>query len=710
MKLFIVESPSKCGKLRKILGSDFKLMASVGHIRQIPKKGMNIDIKGGFVPTYEVTPDRKKVIKEIKDAAADADKIYLASDPDREGEAIAWSIYDELNASCKKKCVRVAFNEISKSAVDKAMSKERAIDMDMVAAQQARQVLDRLIGYKISPVLWNSVGPGTSAGRVQSIALKIVCLKEKEIKAFKPEDFWYIEALMGCKKGEFWAKVITKDKDNRYLDEKIATDDFDKLKVAKFKIEKIEKGERKVSANPPFDTASLASTCGSLFGWSVKKTATLSQGLYETGKVTYIRTDSYNISEEALTEVRGMIKKAFSKEYHTDKPLVYHKKSKAVAQEAHECIRPTHVEEDGDDIDDGDAKKLYTLIRKRFIACQMSQMVVDTVTYNIKASSKHDLIAKGQNIKFDGWYKVYDYNTAKEEILPIAEEKEELALKDIKKTKHTTSAPPRYNEASLVKKLEGEGVGRPSTYAMIMESIQKRGYVQKSGKKGALEATELGMKVFDYLDPNFKDFFMDIAFTASVEEDLDKIEHGEKKFLDTVQNVYDVIQSEIKKAGGVEGSSSGKKFGFGIATGASCEVCKKGNIVKKKGKFGDFFSCDTYPACKSIYVKDKEGKFILKEKKDSVPAEDTGAICPKCKKGKIVKRKGSYGDFYGCGNYPACKTIFDKDGDKFSIKEKFSKDSGSSGGKFTKWGKKSEKSEKVEEDSEPTDDGDDDIV
>ena len=704
MKLFIVESPSKCGKLRKILGSDFKLMASVGHIRQIPKKGMNIDIKGGFIPTYEVTADRKKVVKEIKEAAAEADKIYLASDPDREGEAIAWSIYDELNAACRKKCVRVEFNEISKSAVDKAMSKERAVDMDKVQAQKARQVLDRLIGYKISPILWNEIGAGTSAGRVQSIALKIDCLREKEIKEFKPEDFWYIEALLKCKKGDFWAKVVTKDKDNRYFEEKIAADDFEKIKEAKFKIDKIEKGERKISANPPFDTASLASTCGSLFGWSVKKTATLSQGLYETGKVTYIRTDSYNISEDALVEVRGMIKKSFSKEYITDKPCVYHKKAKAVAQEAHECIRPVHVEEDGSDIDDDDAKKLYTLIRKRFIACQMAPMVVDTVTYMIKASSKQDLIAKGQNIKFDGWYKVYDYNTAKEEILPIAEDNEALDLKDIKKTKHSTSAPPRYNEASLVKKLEGEGVGRPSTYATIMESLFKRAYVQKVGKKNALEATELGLKVFDYLDPNFKDFFMDISFTASVEEDLDKIEHGEKGYLETVQNVYNVIEEGIKKTGS---SGSAKKFGFGISTGATCE-CGKGNIVKKKGKFGDFFSCDLYPTCKNIYTKDGEGKFKLKEKKDSAPAEDTGEKCPKCKKGKIVKRKGSYGDFYACNQFPTCKTIFDKNGDdKFTIKEKWSKDSkDSKDSTYKKYPKKAEK----EEDGEPSGDSEDDIV
>lgn len=675
MKLLIVESPNKCGKLSKFLGSEFRVAASVGHIRSIPKKGMNIDIKAGFVPVFEITDDKKKVVKELKSLADEATKIYLATDPDREGEAIAWHIYDILSEKNKKKCVRASFHEISSTAVKKAIETARDIDMNLVNAQKARQVLDRLIGYKISPILWYTVGQGTSAGRVQSIALKLVCQREKEINDFKPQDFWYIDALMQCKNGEFWARVMTKDKDNRYFEDKISQDDFEKLKTAKFNLGKIEKKERIVDPYPPFDTSSLQTSCSSIFGWSVKKTATLSQGLYEQGRVTYIRSDSYSIAEEALEEVRGFIKKNTSPEYLPSKPNVYHKKSKAAAQEAHECIRPIHCEDKGDDIEEADAQKLYKLIRSRFIACQMTPMVVDTVVYTVKSSTKHDLIAKGQSIKFDGWYKVYKYTAAKEEVLPEAQEKEELTLKDIKKIKNSTQPPPRYNEGSLVKKMEGEGVGRPSTYASIMESIQKRGYVEKvKGKKGALGSTPLGMRVFDYLDPHFKSFFMDVSFTASVEDDLDKITRGEKDYLGVVGTVYNLMQEEIKKAKNDPNSPEKQD----LSTGEKCTVCNNGSIVKKHGKFGDFFSCDKYPECKSIFVKDEEGKFSIKEKKVSTAIE-TGKNCPKCKKGKIVIRKGAYGDFYTCNNYPACKTVFEKDGNGFSVKpfkKKFTSSSG----------------------------------
>lgn len=674
--LFIVESPNKCGKIRSILGSDYDITASVGHILEIPKKGMNIDIKGGFIPTYEIKDDKKDVVKKIKEMAKQADKIYLASDADREGEAISHSVYGILDEKSKKKCTRITFDEITKSAITKALGNTRDIDMDLVDAQKARQVLDRLIGYKISPLLWQTVTSGTSAGRVQSIALKFICVREKEIAAFKPQDFWYIDALMGCKNGEFWAKVVTKDKDNRYLDEKIATEDLEKLQKAKFVLDKIERSEREIKPQPPFDTASLASSCGTVFGWSVKKTASLAQGLYETGKISYLRTDSFSISEEAMKEVRDYIPTISSAQYLSDKPNIYHKKAKAASQEAHECIRPTHVADDGNDIEDTDAKKLYSLIRARFIACQMKPMIVDAVAYLIKASSKHDLIAKGQTIKFDGWYKIYKYSQAKEEILPSAKEKEDLDLKDIKKTKHSTQPPSRYNEASLVKKMESEGVGRPSTYASIMESIKKRGYVEAmEGKKGALQATELGMRVFDYLEPNFKDFFMDVAFTASVEEDLDKIAGGNKTYLETVQSVYDVIQEGIKKADGAE-----KKD---ITTGEKCTVCGKGLIVKRHGKFGDFYGCDKYDkkdkdGCKAIYVKTEEGKFVIKENK--AQGEDQGKKCPVCKKGNIIMKKGKFGEFFSCSEYPTCSTIFVKDSEgNFSVKEK--KESGKDSGK-----------------------------
>jgi len=670
--LFIVESPNKCPKLRSFLGSDYNVMASVGHIKQIPPKGMNIDIKNNFEPLYEVSKDKIDIVKKIKNASKECEKIYLATDLDREGEAIAYSVFTELDSKSQKKCTRVTFNEISKSAVEKSLKDAREINMNWVNAQKARQVLDRLIGYKISPMLWYTVSSGTSAGRVQSIALKLVCEREKEIMAFKPQDFWYIDALLQCEKGEFWARVVTKDKDNRYLDEKISVDDFEKLKKANYKLDSVEKKEKQIDPYPPFDTSSLGTACSSIFGWPIKKTASISQTLYEKGLITYIRTDSFNISQEAMDEVRNFIKKSIPKEYLSEKPNIYAKKSsaKVASQEAHECIRPTHCDDKGDSLDIGDEQKLYKLIRSRFVACQMSKMVVDTIAYKVKSNTKHNLIAKGQTIKFDGWYKVYKYIAAKEEILPEAKEGEDLRLKDINKTKHSTQPPPRYNEGSLVKKMEGEGVGRPSTYASIMESIKKRGYVETpKGKKGALAATPLGIKVFDYLQPNFKDFFMDIGFTASIEEDLDKIKDGEKDFLGVVTNVYNIMQEEIKKA---KGATSPEKMD--ISTGEKCVVCEKGYVIKKHGKFGDFYSCDQYPKCSTVYIKDPEtdGKYKVKEKKEST-AEKTNFKCVVCKKGTIVKRKGEYGDWFACNNYPSCKTIYVEEDSKFVIKKKFKK-------------------------------------
>lgn len=695
MKLFIVESPNKCGKIRKFLGDEYKVAASVGHIRAIPKKGMNIDIKNGFTPTFEVSADKKQVVKDLKSMADEADEIILATDPDREGEAISWHIYDLLSDKAKKKCKRVTFDEITASAVKRAIDNKREIDMDLVNAQKARQVLDRLIGYKISPILWFKVGSGTSAGRVQSIALKFIATREKEIQAFKPQDYWFIEALMECGNGKFWGKVVTKDKDNKYSDEKVADTDLEKLKKATYKIESIDRAERSVKPNPPFDTASLQTSCSSMFGWSTKKTATLAQSLYEQGKITYIRTDSFNISQEALEDVRKLIKTSYSEKYLPSSPQAYSKKSKSAAQEAHECIRPTHNDEEGSDISESDERKLYCLIRDRFIACQMAPMVVDTVAYNTKSSTGHMLISKGQTIKFDGWSKAYKYSSTKEENLPAVKEGENLKLEEIKKTKHTTQPPSRYNEGSLIKKMEAEGVGRPSTYASIMEAIQKKGYAEKvKGSKGALQPTDLGMRIFDFLEPKFnKDFFMDVTFTATMEDDLDEIANGKKTFIDVVQKIYDVMVEEIKKAE-VETGDKPKNY---KATDQECLTCKKGLIVERGGKFGKFYSCDQYPKCKSIFVIGEDGKFKVKEQKKS-NAEETGEKCLICKKGDILKRKSQYGEFYACSRYPACKAIFVKGEDGKFAKKAYT-------GKSYK-----KKADKEEEEVGGGDGGGDDII
>ena len=671
MKLLIVESPNKCAKLRSFLGSDWKVAASVGHVREIPKKGINIDIKNGFVPTFQVSADKKGVVKDLKEMADSADQIILATDPDNEGEAISWHIYDIFSDKNKKKCKRAAFNELTKKAVLDAIEHPRDIDMQLVDAAKARQVLDRLIGYKVSPVLWYSAHiAGSSAGRVQSIALKIVCERQKEIDAFKPEDYWFVEALLKCKKGDFWAKVVTKEKDNRYIDEKIAQSDLDKLQKASYAIDKIERAEKKNNAPSPFDTNALQVTCSSIFGWSLSKSQTLAQKLYEQGKVTYIRTDSFNIADEALKEVRDFIKDNHSEAYLPKSANVYTKKSSASAQEAHECIRPTHVSDLGDDLADEGEKKMYKLIRDRFIACQMTPQVVDTVVYDVKANSGHHLVARGQTVKFDGWSKVYKYSKTKEEVLPVAEEKESLDLKEAKKTKHTTQPPARYNEGSLAKAMEKEGVGRPSTRAQIITSIQKKGYVDKDKKSKGLVASYTGMRIYDYLQPNFKDFFMDIKYTAGLEDELDEIKTGKKQYIGVVGSVYENLQKHIKA---VEGSAAMEKKDQ-KTTGKKCPVCKEGEIAERDGKYGKFFSCNKYPDCKSIFVKDEEGNFKVKEKK---VVKSTGRKCPECEKagrdGELLERmnKSSGDKFYGCSKYPACKYSEQLDGStkKFSSKK-----------------------------------------
>ena len=652
--LFIVESPNKIKTLKKFLGSDFVVKASVGHVREIPPKGLNIKVKEGFEPIFKISSGKVDVVSEIKREAKKASEIILATDDDMEGEAISWHIYDLLDNECKKKCKRVTFNAITKKDVTDALKNKKEIDMDKVNAQKARQVLDRLIGYRISPLLCKAVASKTSAGRVQSIALKILSEREIDIKNFKPEDFWYIDALLKGEGGKFWARVQTKDKDNRYLDESISRGDVEKLKKSNFELSKVTKQEKKSNAYPPFDTSSLQTSCSSLFGWGAKKTASYAQNLYSKGFTTYVRTDSFSISGEALTSVREYIKGNYDKSYLSKTANIYSKGKKS-AQEAHECIRPTNVEDEGHSIDNSDEKKLYELIRKRFIACQMAPCVMNTVVYEVDSSSRHKLVAKGQSIKFEGWRGVYDYSKTKEEILPDMKEKTSLNLKDINKSKHSTQPPPRYNEGSLIKKMEKEGVGRPSTYPSIMESIQKRGYVVTTkGKKGQLEVTDLGLNVEKFLNANFsKDFFMDIQFTSGLEDELDLISSGENTFLETVQKTYDLMMGKIKDISNREG------FGT-IATDEPCQKCKKGSIVERHGKFGKFYSCDQYPSCKTIYVLEDD-KFKIK--KPSL-AKNTGVTCTECKKGKLVERKNRKDGtkFYGCTNYPSCKnTLTEKD-------------------------------------------------
>jgi len=649
-KMFIVESPNKIQKLRKILGPDYVLAASVGHIRSIPQRGLNVDVNGDFEPKFEISKGKKDVVSNIKKIAAQCEEIILATDLDREGEAISQHIHDILPKKDQEKCCRVTFTEITKKAVMDALSKKREINKGLVDAQKARQVLDRLIGYTISPLLWQKVASKTSAGRVQSIALKIVAEREKEISAFKPTDFWYIDADLESKSENsksFLARVVTKDRDNRYLDEKLTDAAHNSLKSSSFKVKSVEKKQKSVKPFPPFDTSSLQTTASSIMNWPVKKTSQVAQRIFESGNCTYIRTDSFSSAPEALESVRGIIKEDMGGDYLPGKPNFYSKKAKSASQEAHECIRPTDCSYLGEGLGP-DEKRLYELIRDRFIASQMKPMVVNTVTYIVESSSGHDLIAKGKSIKFDGWSKVWTHTSTKDKILPNVKEGDPLTLNGLEKTKGSTKPPPRYNEGSLVKKMEEEGVGRPSTYPTIIENIQNRGYVKKLDKKGTMGATELGLKVSDYLIEKFNDFIMDVKYTASLEDDLDILEDGKKTYLEVVGGTYKMMMEKVNEAKGLNVEITGS---------TKCTVCGEGTIIEKMGRFGQFFSCDKYPDCKSIFYLSDEGKFYQKEKKEI----DKGRECPECKKKKkkgfLIKRKNRKKDsyFYGCSNFPKCK-------------------------------------------------------
>ena len=645
MKLLVVESPNKCGKIKSFLGSGYTVEASVGHIRSLPPTKLSVDEKT-FEPTFETDKKKSAVVKKIKDLAAEADTIYLATDPDREGEAISWHVLQILPARDRKKCTRITFTEITKKAVTDALANPREIDQNLVDAQMARQVLDRLIGYKVSPLVWRCVQRGTSAGRVQSTALRMIVERQIEVDAFKPEDYWFLDAkLAGKAKTAFTARVVTKEKDNRYKSQKVAEADLEALKKASYTLDKIERKEKATSPYPPFDTSSLQQACSSLFGWSATKTMTLAQDLYTGGHITYLRTDSYNMAKEAVDEVRAHIEESY-KGALPDKPRFYAKKSSAAAQEAHECIRPTHVAITCPDGVVEDFLRLYELIRARFIACQMVDMIVDTVAYHIKADSGHDLIARGQSIKFEGWHQVYPYASVSDVFLPAATDGEALNLLTMECSKHSTQPPPKYNDGSLVKKMEEDGIGRPATRASIIKALQDKGYTDKDGK--AFTPTDLGKRICGFLKPAFITNFMDYKYTAGLEEDLDAIANGEKTYLNVVKPVYETLKTMISTAKETTPKREPLKMG------AKCPICNTGEVVERMSKFGKFFSCSDWPKCKAILMKNDDGTYA--KKVSAAQANLTEEKCPDC--GKFLslrtnRKKGT--QFFGCSAYPKCK-------------------------------------------------------
>jgi DNA topoisomerase-1 len=644
--LVIVESPAKANTIGKFLGKDYKIIASVGHVRDLPKSQIGVDVDNNFQPKYITIRGKGDVISKLKKEAKAAGKVYLATDPDREGEAISWHLANLLNIDEKDKC-RITFNEITKNAVKNAVKAPRKIDMDLVNAQQARRILDRIVGYKISPLLWKKVRKGLSAGRVQSVAARLVCDREEEIDNFEQEEYWTVNARLSRKKAgpAFDAKFYgTADEKIELKNETQVKDILKQLEGKKFIVQKVKNSEKKKSPAPPFTTSTMQQEAARKLGFQTKKTMIVSQQLYEgievkghgaVGLVTYIRTDSMRISTEAQEDAKNYISEKYGQKYLPEEFRVY--KNKSASQDAHEAIRPTYVTMDPDSVKDSltnDQFKLYRLIWSRFIASQMASALYDTISADIMAG-KLLFKANGSKIKFQGFIAVYtegrDEETDDSEVsIPELNEKDQLDLKKIEDKQHFTQPPLRYTEATLVKVLEEKGIGRPSTYAPIITTILARGYVDR--EKKFLFPTELGKIVNDLMKNNFQDI-VDVQFTAQMEKKLDDVGEGTKKWVDLMKDFYgpfkDTLEEAESKIGHIEIRDE--------ETDIKCEKCGR-NMVIKSGRFGKFLACPGFPECRNA-------RPIL---------DEAGVNCPKCG-GKVLYKKTRKGRRYlGCENNPNC--------------------------------------------------------
>ena len=661
--LVVVESPAKAKTINKYLGRDFKVVASMGHIRDLPKSKLGVDIDEGFVPVYEPIPARKKVIKQLRDAAKGVSRIYVATDPDREGEAIGWHLANELGAKGRK-IGRLLFNEITKKAVLEALTEERAIDQQMVDAQQARRVLDRIVGYKLSPLLWDKVRRGLSAGRVQSVALKLVCDREAEVEQFVAEEYWHIFArLAGSVPPEFDSKVVTKGthalKVTRESEAKEVVSD---LEQASFAVRSVTTKERKKQAPPPFITSKLQQTAR----FPVKKTMMIAQQLYEgielpgeesVGLISYMRTDSTRVTDEAITDVRGHIGDRYGAEFVPAKPRYFRKK--ADAQDAHEAIRPTGMHYDPETVRPHltrDQYSLYRLIWNRFVASQMAPATFDDTTIEVEAG-EYLLRAKGSVPKFSGWLSVYQQpgseSAAPEPVdqpagadgeegataglLPKLTAGDRLELRKLNPEQKFTQPPSRFSEATLVKELEENGIGRPSTYASIIGVLQTREYAEKV--EGRFRPTRLGRLVIDLLVKSFNDILA-VDYTRSLEEQLDKIEDGAADYRGILASFYEKFSTALGKAAETMPNVKAE----GLPSDVTCDKCGAPMVVKV-GRFGLFLACSAYPECTNTRELEETESDADEEPKD----------CEKCGKPMVVKR-GRFGQFLACSGYPDCKT------------------------------------------------------
>jgi len=613
MNLVVVESPTKAKTLSGFLGNDYDFEATMGHVKDLPKSKLGVDVKKNFEPQYEIVEKRREVIEKIKAKSKKSKVIYLATDPDREGEAIAEHV-KEIVGDGKTK--RIVFHEITKDAVEEAIAHPRSIDENLVDAQIGRRVLDRLVGYGLSPLLWRKVRRGLSAGRVQSVAVRLIVEKEREIEKFKPIEYWEIFA----KFEKFTAQLVKEVQDKKSAD-KILAD----LTKAKYIVSEVKKRQISKNPYPPFTTSTMQQAAARIFGWSAKKTMSVAQGLYEEGLITYHRTDSFNLSSLAVEKSRVFIGKEYGDKYLPEKARFYKTHSKS-AQEAHEAIRPTDVSKKPD------AKnKLYDLIWRRFVACQMAAAAYSETTIDVTAG-EYLLRASGQIMIFDGWRKLF--NLDKEFVdLPEVEKGEILHLEKVWGEQKFTLAPARFNEASLIKTLEKLGIGRPSTYAPIISVIQIRQYVEK--KEGKFYPTPIGVAVNDFLLEHFPDVF-DYAFTAEMENNLDKVADGLLAWVKTIKDFYTPFDKKVKDV-----TKNSKRVKIEVEKlGKPCLVCKKGELVVRTGRFGKFISCSRFPDCK--YTE----RYI----------EKIGIKCPECGKGDvIIKRTGKGRNFFGCSRYPDCK-------------------------------------------------------
>jgi DNA topoisomerase-1 len=627
MQLIIVESPTKARTLARFLGNKFQIEASMGHLRDLPSKKLGVDLEHDFEPEYVIDKKKQATVTKLKTAAKAASDVILATDPDREGEAIAWHLKYILKKEAKD-FKRIVFHEITQSAIEAALKNPGKVDLKLVDSQQARRILDRLVGYKLSPLLWRKVRRGLSAGRVQSVAVRLIVEREQAIKDFKPEEYWEIKVELTKDKQNFLVQLVNEIKNKD--ESQTAVND---LEAAEYCVKALDRKTLTRHAYPPLITSTMQRLAGNRLGWSAKKTMTMAQHLYENGLITYHRTDSVNIAREAVEMARGYIDSTYGKEYLPEQPNFYKSRSKNV-QGAHEAIRPTQLKADLAEMGKSE-QRLFQQIWQRFVASQMKPALFTKTTLIVSAKGvkEYELKAESEKMDFDGWMKVGDGFKQSETSLPELTVGDKVKLVKVLPEQKFTTPPARYTEASLIKELEKKGIGRPSTYAPIMSTIQDRYYVEKEEQK--LKPTAIGETVTKFLQKYF-DTIMDYDFTAKMEDDLDEIALGNLKSQELLKKFYKPFDTKLKEV-----TEKAERVKIATeSTGEKCPECKEGDVVIRLGRFGKFLSCSRFPECKYT------GKY-----KDVVE----GITCPECK-GEVVLKKTRRGKtFYGCANYPKCK-------------------------------------------------------